>query len=76
MVMKRTKPLSVQMYFAPDDVETYKELKQVSDVTGMSMSEITYACFVSGFYDYKLRDAFLKFQRPALKKRKKSSVKK
>jgi hypothetical protein len=49
MSTKRIKPVSVQMYFSQDTLKVYEDLKQVAKVTGLSLSDVAYIGFVTGF---------------------------
>lgn len=42
-------PLRVQMYFSQDTLEVYEDLKRVAKATGLSLSDVAYIGFVTGF---------------------------
>ena len=47
---KRVSPVRVAMYIGKDNMQVYEDLKEVVKATGLSMSDVTYFAFVTGFY--------------------------
>lgn len=47
--VKRVHSRRVQVYFSSDAVEVLEEVRQISKATGLSLSDVVYVGFITGF---------------------------
>jgi hypothetical protein len=71
VIKKRIVPLRVAMYIGKDNMQVYEDLKEVAKSTGLSMSDVVYFSFVTGFYS--MRDGFLKLNKHSQVRMKKNA---